>query len=390
IRYVPHKFDWSNTRIVKTASDTNNGSFLILTDDGKVYYKMSNHWFRESQGIYQINIKDEYQTITSMSCGKNFFVMVTNIGKIYTWGHNANIQLGVPEMYIFSRNPLEITELSSKSIVKVASGKYHTLALTDKGKVYAWGSNKHWQLVPNRRDSRSIFYGHHPFMLNIPNMKKASDIATMANCSIVKSSENGLIYLWGRICKVEMRNHVVCEYTNIFDISNTNNAHSPMSMVHDFTDEECNILNDLEAAFNDESTSDLTIKNRNRSMIYVHKSILKIRCSYFRTLLGYIESTESIINRDIYVYAVYETFFKYLYTGKFDLASVHDLLDLLVLADDVGEKNLEMDCFPAIRKAITVSNVIDLFNLVNKVYEKMLPDKHKEVIEYCFPFFYCA
>ncbi|KYN08309.1 RCC1 and BTB domain-containing protein 1 [Cyphomyrmex costatus] len=319
-----------------------------------------------------------------MSCGENFFVVVTNIGKIYTWGDNVHIQLGVPSTYLFSRIPLEVTELSGKSIVKVTCGKAHILALTNIGKVYAWGSNGYWQSEPNRRDLKLT-----PIEVNIPNMKKASDIATIVNCSIAKSSENGFIYLWGDL-GLTMKKYVVCEYTNIFDISNAKNAQSPMSMAHDFTNEECNILNDLEAVFNDRSTSDLTIKNRNRSMIYVHKSILKIRCSYFRTLLGYIESTESIINRDIYVYAVYETFFKYLYTGKFDLASVHDLLDLLVLADDVGEKNLEMDCFPVIRKAITVSNVIDLFNLVNKVYEKMLPDKHKEVIEYCFPFFYCA
>lgn len=34
IHYYPHKFDWSHTRIVKTATDTLN--FLALTDDGKV------------------------------------------------------------------------------------------------------------------------------------------------------------------------------------------------------------------------------------------------------------------------------------------------------------------------------------------------------------------
>ncbi|KYN08482.1 RCC1 and BTB domain-containing protein 1, partial [Cyphomyrmex costatus] len=338
------------------------------------------------EGMYQINIKDEYQMITSMSCGKNFFVVVTNIGKIYTWGDNAHIQLGVPSTYLFSRIPLEVTELSGKSIVKVACGAEHILALTNIGKVYAWGSNRYWQLEPNRRDLKLL-----PLKVNIPNMKKASDIATMAYCSIAKSSENGLIYLWGCLGHLTMKKHVVCEYTNIFDISNTKNAQSPMSMVHDFTNEECNILNDLEAVFNDRSTSDLTIKIRNRS-IYVHKSILKIRCTYFRTIFqtDYIESNLCIINLHDYSYDAYKTFLKYLYTGKIDLASVDDLLNLLVLADQVCEKNLERDCFPAIKKAITVSNVIDLFNLVNKEFKELLPVEHKEVIEYCFSFFYCA
>jgi len=34
ISYYSHKIDWSNTRVIKTASDYN--TFLVLTDDGKV------------------------------------------------------------------------------------------------------------------------------------------------------------------------------------------------------------------------------------------------------------------------------------------------------------------------------------------------------------------
>jgi len=37
-------------------------------------------------------------------------------------------------------------------LVKVACGSNHTLALTDKGKVYVWGANWSKQLDPNRDD----------------------------------------------------------------------------------------------------------------------------------------------------------------------------------------------------------------------------------------------
>jgi len=37
-------------------------------------------------------------------------------------------------------------------LVKVACGSYHTLALTDKGKVYGWGANYCKESNPNRED----------------------------------------------------------------------------------------------------------------------------------------------------------------------------------------------------------------------------------------------
>jgi len=47
-------------------------------------------------------------------------------------------------------------------LVKVACGSNHTLALTDKGKVYVWGSNWYKQSDPNRKD-RTV---SHPSMVN--------------------------------------------------------------------------------------------------------------------------------------------------------------------------------------------------------------------------------
>jgi len=37
-------------------------------------------------------------------------------------------------------------------LVKVVCGSSHTLALTDKGKVYVWGTNNYKQSDPNRED----------------------------------------------------------------------------------------------------------------------------------------------------------------------------------------------------------------------------------------------
>ncbi|KYM89078.1 RCC1 and BTB domain-containing protein 1 [Atta colombica] len=310
---------------------------------------------------------------------------VTDNYKTYSWGINKCGELGLGNPQILGKlpfivEPREIVAFTGKTIVKVACGIDHTLALTDKGKVYGWGSNTYRQLNLNNRVDLILS----PTKLNIDNVKKVSDIAVIDYKSFVKSSV-GHIYTWGFIFNVPIKNLVVCECTNAFDICNSMIAHSPMSVACEFINEEFHILNDLETAFNDQSTSDLTIVIEKQT-IYVHKAILKIRSIYFENMFrtNCIESKQSIIEIHYYRYVVYKTFLEYLYTGKINLSFFEDLLDLLQLADEVCLKNLQINCIETIKKTITVSNVIHLFNLVNKMVEHY----RKELIKYCFNFYF--
>jgi alpha-tubulin suppressor-like RCC1 family protein len=47
---------------------------------------------------------------------------------------------------VFASNPKLITKLNSKTIVSIACGMYHTLALSDIGDVYSWGRGFEGQL----------------------------------------------------------------------------------------------------------------------------------------------------------------------------------------------------------------------------------------------------
>ncbi|KAG5330949.1 RCBT1 protein, partial [Acromyrmex charruanus] len=276
------------------------------------------------------------------------------------------------------KEPREIAAFAGKTIVKIACGIHHTLALTDK--VYGWGSNTYIQLnLNNRVDLISS-----PIKINIDNVKKVSDIAVIDYKSFIKSSM-GHIYTWSFIFNVPIQKLVVCEYTNAFDICDSMIAHSPMSVACEFINEEFHILNDLETAFNDQSTSDLTIVIEKQT-IYVHKAILKIRTIYFENMFRAIciESKQSIIKIRYYRYVVYKTFLEYLYTGRINLSSFEDLLDLLQLADEVCLKNLQINCTGTIKKTITVSNVIHFFNLINKMAELY----RKELMKYCFNFYF--
>jgi len=64
-------------------------------------------------------------------------------------------------------------------------------------------------------------------------------------------SDDGLVYICGDLCDQRIKKFAVCEYTNIFDVSNSMMAQSPISTSRVYKNEECLILNDLEEAFND-------------------------------------------------------------------------------------------------------------------------------------------
>ncbi|KAG5341970.1 RCBT1 protein, partial [Acromyrmex charruanus] len=371
ISYTSHKIDWSNTRIVKAA--TNSFNFLALTDDGKIYYtKVLNE--PKLCSIPQINIKEK---ITCMSCRNNFFVVVTNNCKTFSWGVILSEELNSSTISTQTseeiEEPREIAAFTGKTIVKIACGNDYTLALSDKGKLYGWGSNPNGRL--NLNYSEYILF---PIMINRDNVKKVSDIAVIDYKSFVKSSKDGLVYAWGFIFDIPFKKSAACEYTNAFDISDSMIAHSPMSVVCEFINEEFHILNDLEIAFNDQSTSDLTIMVETQP-IYVHKVILKIRSTYFRSMFqtNYVENSQRVIENNYYRYVVYKKFLEYLYTGEINLSSFENLLDLLQLADTLCEKNLQMDCIRKIKKTINVSNVMNLFKLINDMNE----EHYKEVTD---------
>jgi len=127
---------------------------------------------------------DTKEKITCIACGYDFYMIVTDNGKTYSWGTNWCSQLGnsrLESTYDYTKVLCEV-ELSGKTIgnlflkntfyiyrcmdilkiygckpymiclVKVACGSSHTIALTDKGKVYTWGGNKYKQSDPNRED----------------------------------------------------------------------------------------------------------------------------------------------------------------------------------------------------------------------------------------------
>jgi alpha-tubulin suppressor-like RCC1 family protein len=79
--------------------------------------------------------------VVSVSNGFMHMACVTDDGAVYTWGKGTYSQLGHDGKGEYPQRVESLLENGVKC-VKVACGRYHTVALTDDGKCYAWGGYK--------------------------------------------------------------------------------------------------------------------------------------------------------------------------------------------------------------------------------------------------------
>ena len=107
-------------------------------------------------------------SVTKIGCGKDSTYAITDTGRLYTWGHHQYGKLGHKHIHGCVPVPKLIETLEKFNVVLCTMGRNHSFCLTDKGNVYAWGSNtfgqlglqgvtsqiQHPQEVPELRDVR--------------------------------------------------------------------------------------------------------------------------------------------------------------------------------------------------------------------------------------------
>eukprot|EP01113_Clastostelium_recurvatum_P015278 TRINITY_DN1847_c0_g1_i2.p1 TRINITY_DN1847_c0_g1~~TRINITY_DN1847_c0_g1_i2.p1 ORF type:complete len:799 (-),score=177.11 TRINITY_DN1847_c0_g1_i2:50-2446(-) len=76
--------------------------------------------------------------ITKVSCGESHSLAITEWGDVYSWGRGREGQLGQGDRQN-SNTPALIKALAHERVIQAQCGSYHSIALTDTGKVYIWG-----------------------------------------------------------------------------------------------------------------------------------------------------------------------------------------------------------------------------------------------------------
>ncbi|KAF5341225.1 hypothetical protein D9611_005924 [Ephemerocybe angulata] len=147
------------------------------------------------------------QHIVQASAGTTFSVVLTDTGKVFTFGSAATGQLGNgitgeriitgnKTAYDVETKPIFVKELAGKKIVKIVSGPQHSLALDDTGVVYGWGYNGYCRLgLGNQVDAlkpKTV-----PQFAGPNEATMGSDIVAGPSSSIV-ADKQGMFYMAGK------------------------------------------------------------------------------------------------------------------------------------------------------------------------------------------------
>uniref|UniRef100_A0A8C5MMK1 HECT domain-containing protein n=1 Tax=Leptobrachium leishanense TaxID=445787 RepID=A0A8C5MMK1_9ANUR len=135
----------------------------------------------------------EAQTIVDASCGMYHSVSVCNQGNVFTWGEGTEGELGTGQLNQTNSIPRRISGLSNSKIIQVSCGHFHSIALSDDGRVFSWGSNKAGQLglgkqTPNQARPQIVMSLHGMPLVQV----------TAGGSQSFALSMLGTVFGWGR------------------------------------------------------------------------------------------------------------------------------------------------------------------------------------------------
>ena len=192
--------------IVQIAAGANHN--MVLTSGGTVYA-----WGWNYHGQLGNNTKTNSNTIVAVqtigtplagkkivkiAAGQGHSLALTDDGRVYTWGRNDTGQLGnnaTTDAMLPVAVTVTGTPMNNKTIIEIASGARHSLAIDSSGKVYAWGHNGSGQLGNN-----STVNALTPVAVQAPADKNIIQVSGSGwlGASSSALTSNGTVYSWGR------------------------------------------------------------------------------------------------------------------------------------------------------------------------------------------------
>ena len=145
------------------------------------------------------------RTVVAIQANFAYSLALTSDGRVFSWGDNTYGQLGdgtsTPSSVPVAVNPSG--ELAGKTVVAITGGDYHSLALTSEGRVYAWGCNSEGELGngTNNTSYAPVAIITSGAMAN----KTVVAIAAGAKHSLALTSD-GYVFAWGYNADGELGN----------------------------------------------------------------------------------------------------------------------------------------------------------------------------------------
>jgi len=171
---------------------------LALTGDGKLW-----SWGANGQGELglgdttqrtspvQVTTLDGY-TVIGIAAGYHHSLALTSGATVWAWGRNSNGQLGLGDSSNRSV-PTVVASLEGRNVSALVGGAYHSVAVTADGKLWTWGNNSYGQLG----------LGYTSSGVNVPTEVTAFAGMTVTHAAAgyyhtLARTADGKLWAWGR------------------------------------------------------------------------------------------------------------------------------------------------------------------------------------------------
>jgi alpha-tubulin suppressor-like RCC1 family protein len=129
-------------------------------------------------------------TVTSVRAGCDHTVALTSAGGALAWGDNSEGQVGDGTTKS-RRTPVRVKLPAGTKLTAVRAGCDHTIALTKSGSVLAWGFNKFGELGDGTSKDRNT-----PVKVKLPKGVKVKAISAGCDQNLALTTK-GKVYAWG-------------------------------------------------------------------------------------------------------------------------------------------------------------------------------------------------
>ncbi|KAL6079642.1 negative regulation of SNARE complex assembly [Balamuthia mandrillaris] len=173
---------------------------LAVSEEGSLYvWGGSMHdqlGFGDSLTIHIPRLHDFFKgkEVTHVAAGLSHSLAVTNDRELWSWGDNRQYQLGYtePKKQGVPKRVEGLRLEQNEKIVQVEAGLFHNVLLTDKGKVMTWGEGEFSQLGDGHREKKVA----PPLSVPSPMFDDAAFISCGAYHTLLLT-KSGKAIVWG-------------------------------------------------------------------------------------------------------------------------------------------------------------------------------------------------
>jgi len=187
---------------VQQVATSDLGFTVILRTTGRVYTVGNNIGGQlginsTSNTVFPTRVPTlETRTIVQVAAGSNHAMALCSLGEVWTWGSNVNGQLGHSASGSGTRSLVPVRAQGLSDITYIAAGCFiaNSFAVGRDGSLWAWGANTHGQLANGTAGSGAGMFRDRP-----QRVAGISDVESVSvnGTHVAAIRRNGHLYLWG-------------------------------------------------------------------------------------------------------------------------------------------------------------------------------------------------